>query len=58
MRRIYYGPAIRTPRRSHEEVVLEKEARARAVTARREFHARQRAERAARKAATTQRGAS
>lgn len=39
----------RSPRRSHEDVVLEREERARAVAFRREFNCRKRAEREARK---------
>jgi hypothetical protein len=40
------------PRRSHEEAVVSREAKARAVAARREFHARRRMERETKKAVT------
>lgn len=45
--RRYYGKADgeKKPRRTHEEVVIAKESKARAVQARREFHERRRAAR-------------
>lgn len=46
--RLWYPPTSR-PRRPHEEVVLERAERARAVAARREFNKRKRAEREAKK---------
>lgn len=47
---VWYPTAERTPRRSHDEVVAERVARKKAISARREFNARKRAERAARAA--------
>lgn len=41
--RVWY-PVDRSPRRSHEEVVLERERRARAVVHRREFFSRRKKE--------------
>jgi hypothetical protein len=47
--RTAYQPT--TPRRTHDEVVQERDERRRIIAARREFNARRRAEQAARKAA-------
>lgn len=44
---LYYPEMSRKPRRSSDEVAIERKAKAEAVAARREFHSRKRAEREA-----------
>jgi hypothetical protein len=55
--RAYYPEAGRPPRRTHEEAAAERDRLARVRAARREFHARRRAEREARRAESTRRAA-
>lgn len=47
--RTYYGPGAKRPRRTRDEVVTARVARAKAVAARREFHAKRKAARLAAK---------
>lgn len=47
---VWYPSAERAPRRSHDEVVAERVAKKKAISARREFNARRRASKEAKRA--------